>query len=431
MSVKVETVVVGGGQAGLAVSYHLGRRGRGHVVLEQAAQAGNAWRNGRWDSFTLVTPNWTVRLPGAEYHGPLPGGFMPRDEIVARFECYVADFHLPVRYGARVTAVEPDARGDGYLVRTAAEIFEAANVVVATGLYQQPKALPLRADLPARIDQLPSNRYRNPGALRDGAVLVVGSAQSGSQIADELYHAGRRVFLCVGGAGRFPRRYRGKDIVDWLQRVGFFDHPVDALRSPKEKFGANPHLSGRDGGRTLNLHQFARDGVALLGHLRGLRGDTLHLSPDVKESLAKADKAEKDITASIDRLIREQGLDAPPEILPELRDGYLAPEITELDLSSAGITTVIWAMGFTFDFRLVRLPVFDDDGYPAQRRGVTARPGLFFVGLPWLHKRMSGLLLGVGDDADFIADAIAARTRPTGRSSPGRAPARQPSADRS
>ena len=408
-SQTVQTVVVGGGQAGLATSYHLSRMGKEHVVLEQADQAGNAWRNGRWDSFTLVTPNWSFRLPGAEYQGGEPGAFMPRDEVVARFERYVEDFSLPVRYGVRATSVEPNAEDDGYLVRTDVETLEAANVVVATGLFQHPKVLPLSAEIPAEIDQLQSGHYRNPERLRDGAVLVVGSAQSGCQIAQELYQSGHKVYLCVGGAGRVPRRYRGRDIFEWFDASGFLDRTVNDLPSAKAKFAGNPHVSGRDGGQNLNLHQFARDGVVLLGHLRGIDGGTIHIAPDLRESLAKADAFEAQITSMIDRFIVHAGLDAPRESLPALQDGFLADEITDLELASAGITTVVWALGYAFDFGLVKLPVFDEDGYPIQERGVTGYPGLFFVGMPWLDKWKSGLLIGVGEHAEHIASAIAAR----------------------
>ena len=409
MREKVETIVVGGGQAGLATSYYLNQRGEEHVVLEQAAEAGNAWRNGRWDSFTLVTPNWAFRLPGAEYQGNEPGAFMPRDEVVARFERYVADYHLPVRFGVRVASVEPNAAGDGYVVTTDEATMEATNVVIATGLFQSPKMLPLSAEIPSRIEQLHSSRYHNPGALGDGAVLVVGSAQSGCQIAQELYQSGRAVYLCVGGTGRVPRRYRGKDIFDWMLALGFFDRTVDDLPSPRAKFAGNPHVSGRDGGQNLNLHQFARDGVVLLGHLHDVDGETIRLSPDLKESLTKADDFERELIGRIDALIAQSGVDAPAEDLPLLRDGYLADEITELDLSAARVTSIVWATGYSFDFSMVRLPMFDADGYPIQKRGVTEYPGLYFIGMPWLYKQKSGLLVGVGEDADFVASAIAAR----------------------
>jgi len=409
MGQKIETLIIGGGQAGLATSYHLGRRGREHIVLEQAAQAGNAWRSERWDSFVLNTPNWSFRLPGAEYQGDAPGGFMPRDEIVASFERYVERFHLPVQYQVRVTSVEPEADGQGYRVTTEQAVLHARNVVMATGLFQRPKVPSFSTALPSQILQLHSGQYRNPESLPPGGVLVVGSAQSGCQIAEELYQSGRGVHLCVGSAGRVPRRYRGKDTYEWLTLSGFLDRTVDQLPSPQVKFVGSIQVSGRDGGHTLNLHQFARDGVTLLGHLRGAGDDTIWLARDLKESLAKADKAEADMVEMIDRYIAQNGLNAPPEKLPALRDGYDAEEITMLDLRSAGITTIIWAMGYSFDFRLVKLPVFDGDGYPIQRRGATEHPGLFFVGLPWLHTVKSGLLAGVGEDADYIASAIAAR----------------------
>jgi len=238
---------------------------------------------------------------------------------------------------------------------------------------------------------------------------VVGSAQSGCQIAQELYQSGRRVCLCIGGTGRVPRRYRGKDIFDWLLELGFFDRTVDDLPSPQAKFAGNPHVSGRDGGQSLNLHQFARDGVVLLGHLRGVSGETIHVAPDRKESLAKADAFEREISGLIDTLIEQTGVQAPAEDLPVLRDGYDADEITELDLSAAGITSIIWATGYAFDFSMVKLPIFDADGYPIQKRGFTEYPGLFFVGMPWLYRQKSGLLVGVGEDADFVAAAIAER----------------------
>ena len=405
---RIETVVVGGGQAGLATSYHLSQRGQEHVVLEQAAQAGNAWRNDRWDSFTLVTPNWTFRVPGIEYDGDEPGGFMPRGEVVSRFERLVEDNALPVRFGVRVASVEPAEQG-GYLVRTDSETIEAANVVIATGVFQRPKIPPMAAALPADIDQLHSGQYRNPGALRDGAVLVVGSAQSGCQITQELYQHGRKVFLCVGGAGRIPRRYRGRDIVEWLSLIGFMDRTVDDLPSLQARFAGNPHLSGRDGGQTLNLHQFVRDGVVLLGHARGIEGTTLHLAPDAHEGVAKADAFEAMIIAKIDGYIAREGIDAPVETLPALRDALDAEEITELDLAAAGITTVIWAMGYSFDFSMVKAPVFDEVGFPIAERGVTQSPGLYFVGMPWMPVWSTGLLYRVGEVAEHVAEDIAAR----------------------
>jgi len=403
----VETVIVGGGQAGLAVSYYLSQQGRAHTILEQASQPANAWRNHRWDSFTLVTPNWMTRMPGAEYQGDDPEGFMPREEVVAYLEGYVERFSLPIQYGVRVNSVEKT--GTGYLVHTDEATVEADNVVIAMGLFQQPKIPPSSADLLLEVLQLHSSEYRNPAGLPAGAVLVVGSAQSGGQIAEELYLSGRKVYLCVSSAGWGPRRYRGQDIVRWMDRAGFNSVTVDKLPSPKMRFAPNPRVSGKDGGRTLNLHQFARDGVILLGRIQGAHRGKLTLAPDLKENLAKSDKFRADLLKRIDDYIEKAGLDVPPAALPELRDGYDAEVITELDVQSAGITSVIWATGYRFDFSLVQLPVVDADGYPVQKRGVTGFPGLYFVGLPWLHTSGSGVFGGVGDDAAFIVADIAGK----------------------
>jgi len=404
MTGQLDTIIVGGGQAGLSTSYYLTQQGREHVILEQTNQAAQVWRN-RWNSFTLNTPNWMTRLPGAEYQGNDPDGFMPRDEVVAYFEAYIERFELPIRYGIRVTSVEPIEAG--YLVSTNNGEFEAANVVIAAGLHQQPKIPPFSANLPAKIRQLHSSEYRNPEALPAGAVLVVGSAQSGCQIAEELYQSGRKVYLSVSSSPRFPRRYHGKDITWWLNVVGFFDKTVDQLPSPNAKFAASAHSTGKDGGHTINLYQFVKDGVVLLGHIQSIQEYQITMTPDLKENLVKADRAEVDFVKQIDEYIEKTGLDAPLDTLPELHDGFAEEEILELDLKTAGITNVIWATGYKFDFGFVKLAVFDEDGYPVQKRGVTEYPGLYFIGLPFLHTIKSGLLFGVGDDAAYVVDHMA------------------------
>lgn len=254
-----------------------------------------------------------------------------------------------------------------------------------------------------------SLHYRNPEALPPGAVLVIGSGQSGCQIAEELYQSGRRVYLCVSSAGRVPRRYRGQDIGYWLDAIGFMDRTVDQLPSPQAKFAPNAHLSGADGGHTINLHRFAWDGVVLLGRAQDAQGSTLTLAPDLKENLAKADQFEAELLQQIDELIEKRGLDVPRETVPEMRDGYKSPVLRELDLQSAGIGSVIWATGYTFDYTLVKLPVFDEDGHPLQARGVTGVPGLYFNGLHFMHNIKSGLLYGVGDDAAYVASHIMGR----------------------
>ena len=403
---RIETVIIGGGQAGLATSYYLTQHRCEHIVLEQAPQAGNVWRNERWDSFTLVTPNWVFRLPGAVYNGADPDGFMPRDEVIAYFEQYVERFQLPVQYSTRVVSVE-SMNSKGYRVQTPERTFQANNVVMATGLFQQPKIPPVAASLSPTISQLHSSAYRNPESLPPGAILVVGSAQSGCQIAEELYQHGREVFLCTCSAGRVPRRYRGKDVIAWLYQTGFFDLTPDRLPPGMSKFEGIPHISGTNGGHTINLHQFARDGVTLLGHLRAAASDKVSLAPDLHENLAKVDKFELEVLKMIDGYIQANGLDAPLEEVPQLRDGYEQPIIEELDLKAAGINTVIWAMGYTFDYSLVKLPVRDEDGFPIQVSGVSNYAGLYFVGMPWMPSEKSGFLLGVGEAAEHIASNIA------------------------
>ena len=408
MKREVDTIVIGGGQAGLSVSYYLKLEGREHVVLEQAEQAANAWRNHRWDSFTLNTPNWQSQLAGAGMPGRDPNGFLTRDEIVSYFERYVHYQRLPVVYGTRVNAVEADPSRGGYRVATSAGIFRARNVVVATGLYQKPRILRF-GELSSSILQMHSDSYRNPNALPSGAVLVVGSAQSGAQIAEELYQSGRQVYLSVSSAARVPRRYRSKDINWWSDRLSLYDRTVDQLASPGAKFGGKPHISGVKGGHTLNLHQFASDGVVLTGRMRGLEGTKAGFAHDLHENLAKADRFEANLVRQIDGFIDWNGLACPEEELPQLRAGFALPQIDELDLTRADVRTVLWATGYSFHFRMVKLPVFDADGYPIQRRGVTEYPGLYFVGLPWLHNAKSGLLYGVAEDAAHVASHIAMR----------------------
>ncbi len=403
MNEQIETVIIGGGQAGLSLSYLLSQDNRKHVVLEQAAQPGEAWRNHCWDSFTWVTPNWQIRLPGAEYQGDDPNGFMTRPEIVKYFEHYVEQFNPPIRYNVQVKTVEPKP-GGGYIVTANGDTVEANNVVIAIGIFQHPKIPAFSRDLPPEVKQLHSGEYRNPQALPEGAVLVVGSGQSGAQISEELYQSGRKVYLCVGSAGWLPRRYRGHDITWWNNKLG------SARRvklSRPARVPANPQLSGKNGGHTLNLHQFARDGVVLLGHLTGAQDGKIILAPDLKESLAKSDQFESRITFLINLYALITFMKTDREEPPKLRDGYDAEIITELDVKAANITSVIWANGHGYDFSLVKAPVLDENGYPIHRRGVTQSPGLYFLGLPWFVK--STLLLGIGDDAAHIASAITAK----------------------
>jgi putative flavoprotein involved in K+ transport len=401
----IETIIIGGGQAGLGTSYCLKKHGHEHVILEKADRAGSAWRN-RWDSFTLVTPNWMINLPGAPYQGDDPHGFMDREEISTYIEAYSQRLNLPIRYNTKVTAVEPSELG--FLVSTDQGFFTSDNIVLAVGFYQQCKAPAFSINCPPWINQIHSSEYKNPRMLPDGPVLVVGSAQSGSQIAEELNENGRKVYLSVSTTGRFPRRYRGKDAAVWMERMGYFNRTVDQLPSSQARFAASAHGTGKNGGHTINMHQFARDGIALLGRVQHIEENHAYLAPDLKENLAKADQFEREFVQEINDYIRENELDCPEEALPHLDDGFKAKTLRELDLQSAGIRTIIWATGYQFDFSWVKFPVFDKIGLPVHTRGVTEWPGLYFIGMPFLHSGKSGLLYGTAEDASFIASRITA-----------------------
>lgn len=407
MSKSIETIIIGGGQAGLSVSYCLSQQSIEHVILDQASQAANTWRNGRWDSFTLVTPNWSIRLPGAWYSGPDPDGYLSREEIISFLEDYLNAHYLPIRYDTRVYTVEPVEHG--YRVTSSQGDWMAKNVVVAAGLFQFPRIPEFARKMPGSIQQLHSGQYRRPEALPDGPVLVVGTAQSGCQIAEELYQAGKTVYLSVSSVGRVPRRYRGKDVYEWLVLSGFIDRKPEQLPSPQARFAGNPHVTGKNGGHTLNLHQFHRDGVRLLGRALDASEGHLHLAQDLHANLEKADQLEVDICKGVDEFIARSGLDAPQETLPKLRDAYSVNPPDTLDLEGLGIGTVIWATGYGFNFRWVQLPVLDDYGFPVQARGVTRFPGLYFAGLPWMDGQKSGLFLGVGEQAEWVAEQIYAR----------------------
>ena len=404
---RIDTIIIGGGQAGLSTSYYLKKQCREHIILEKADQAAQVWRE-RWDSFTFITPNWMIRLPGATYNGDDPNGFMRKDDVVQYFEKYIKNYRLPIQYGIGVRSVE--FLGDGYLLRTTKGDFSASNVVIATGLHQKPKIPSFSKNLSADINQLHSNQYENPDSLPPGAVLVVGSAQSGSQIAEELYQGGRKVYLSVSTAGRVPRRYRGKDSYFWMEKMGYFDRPVEDLSSPTDKYAPSAHCTGKDGGHTINLHQFAKDGVVLLGHVKNIKEDQIFLASDLKENLADADQFEQKFIKEVDDYIESEGLDIPTEKLPKLTAGFESSEILELNVRKEGITSVIWATGFSFDFSWINLPVFDEDGYPKQDCGVSDYPGLYFVGMTFLCTGSSGLLAGVGRDAKHIARKIQVRS---------------------
>ena len=402
MAKKIDTLIIGGGQAGLSLSYLLTRQGREHAVLEKN-RIGETWRSRRWDSFTLVTPNWQLKLPGFEYDGDDPDGFLSRDQLVQYLDEYAASFHPPVHSGVEASRLKKT--DDGYLVETTAGSMKAKNVGVATGSFQKPRIPEISASLPPGVLQVHSGFYRNPGSLPPGAVLVIGSGQSGCQIAEELNESGKTVYLSTGKAGRAPRKYRGKDFTWWLDEIGLINKTVDQLDSPAERFRANPRVSGRNGGHSLNLRKMSNEGIKLTGHLESADGTMLRFKNDLEENLAVADKFERQLTDGVDDYIEKKGLDMPDEKMEEIREINQEP-IRELQLDTSGINTIIWANGYSFDYSWIDLPILDEFGYPVQKRGVTEYPGLFFLGLHWMHTVKSGLFLGIGEDARYIADQI-------------------------
>jgi putative flavoprotein involved in K+ transport len=410
MTEDVETVIIGGGQAGLAMSYWLAQQGQEHVVLERG-RIGERWRTERWDSFTLQTPNWANGLPGFPYVGEDPHGFLPRDDLARLLERYAASFTAPLRTGIEVESIHPGPRPRRYQIRTDAGTIEAKSVVVATGPFQRPKIPSFAAQLPPSILQLTVSEHRNPEQLPPGAVLVVGSGASGCQMCEEINESGRAVYLSMGRCERQPRQYQGWDVIWWSVELGRWDQPADTLASPDDKYRCGAQLSGTRGGHDLDYRRFADDGVILLGHLRGIEEGTLGFAADVRETIAAWDQSLKAFKARADDHIRQAGLDALPDDSP----GDPSPSacdtmdpVTELDLAAAGITTIIWATGFTHDYGWIELPVLGPGGAPVHERGITASPGLYFLGLRWLHRRNSAFIGGVGQDAGYLAEHIAA-----------------------
>jgi len=401
-------VVIGGGQAGLSASYWLQRHAIEHVVLEKNS-VGHAWRHNRWDSFCLVTPNWQCRLPGFPYDGDDPHGFMPRDAIVDYVERYAAFVDPPLREG--VTVKQVTQTNKGFQIGTSEGVATADHVIVAVNAYHVPTVPRMAERLPPTVHQIHSSEYKRPSDLPSGDVLVAGTGQSGCQIAEDLHRAGRRVHLCVGSAPRAPRWYRGRDSVDWLERMGTYDVPVD--EQPESPWAlrhkANHYLSGRDGGHEIDLRRFALEGMQLYGRLEEIGHDgRLRFGQDLKQNLDNADATYCKIRDSIDAFIARHGIDAPEE-RPYQPVWEPDDEPRELRLADSAIGSVVWATGFHADFGWLELPVFDGAGEPVHHRGITPCDGAYFLGLPWLHTWGSGRFASVGDDARYLVTTIAER----------------------
>lgn len=408
----VPVIVIGGGQAGLSASYYLNQAGIEHLVLEKN-RAMHAWEDQRWDTFCLVTPNWQCQLPGYRYleeHGGTdPDGFMTKPQIHEYLAGFLRTLDPPLREGVTVERVRRGLAG-GFDVETSAGDFHADAVVVAAGAYHTPN-IPFGAEtLPAHITQLHALQYRSPEALPEGPVLVVGSGQSGSQIAEDLHLAGREVHLCTGRAPRVARRYRGKDVVRWLDDMGYYRMPVHE-HPMKEgvRRKANHYVTGRDGGRDIDLRVFASQGMHLYGRLLSVEHERLCLGDDLALNLDTADETSERIKRSIDTYIDEGGISAPTE--PSYSPCWHPRDTPcELDLLHASIRTVIWAVGYRAGFtRFIEAPIFDERGMPRHERGVTSVDGLYFLGLPWLYTWGSGRFSGIAQDAEHVARQAAAR----------------------
>jgi putative flavoprotein involved in K+ transport len=401
ISGREDVVIVGAGQAGLAVSYQLSRLGVEHVVLERG-RVGQTWR-GRWDSFCLVVPNWTLQLPGHPYDGDEPDGFMARDDIVAYLERYADKTEGPVHEGVEVTSLEA-GEGGRFVLRTTSGEINAANVVLSTGAYQRPHRPPGAASLPVGLHVIDAEDYTNPEALPAGEVLVVGSGQTGCQIAEELNEAGRGTMIACGKAPWIPRRIGGRDTASWLIDTGFFEMAVSALPSPAARLTGNPQASGKRGGHDLHFRTLQEMGVHLLGRFTHADERHIHFASDLGESVSFGDARFNDTRQTVAEYCTRSGLPMPELPDPPQFDAR-APDT--IDVSRLG--AVIFTSGFRPDYaRWVKLPAFDEMGFPVHHEGAsTAFPGLYFVGVHFLRKRKSSLLLGVGEDAAIVAQQIA------------------------
>lgn len=399
----IDTLVVGAGQAGIALSEHLTAQGVPHLVLEKNRIA-ESWRTGRWDSLVANGPAWHDRFPNMEFKQG-PEAFVTKDQVAEYLEDYAKMFDAPVRDGVEVYKARRLQNREGFAVDTSDGEIEATRVVAATGAFQVPVIPPIVPET-AAVEQMHSYSYRNPQQLPEGAVLVVGSGSSGAQIADELNRAGRKVFLSVGPHDRPPRRYRGRDFVWWLGVLGLWD-----IAAPDPKTAhVTISVSGAYGGHTMDFRRLASEGVTLVGMSEKFEDGTLHIAGDLVENVANGDANYLGMLDAADAYVARTGLDLPLE--PTARDMFPEPDcmtdpIRVLDLDQEGISTIIWATGFRRDFGWLDVDTFDDVGAPIHTRGVAKEPNVYFLGLPWQSRRGSTFLWGVWHDAKHVADQIA------------------------
>ncbi|GEK49235.1 hypothetical protein HPA02_35180 [Bisbaumannia pacifica] len=423
----IDTLVVGGGQAGVAMSEHLSNQGVPHLVLERHRIA-EAWRTRRWDSLVANGPAWHDRFPGLEFDGLDPDAFADKERVAAYFEAYAEKIQAPIRTGVEVRSVERNVGRPGFTIETSEGVIEANRVVAATGPFQTPVIPPIAPE-DASLTQLHSAEYRNPGQLPEGAVLVVGAGSSGVQIAEELRRSGRQVYLSVGPHDRPPRAYRGRDFCWWLGVLGEWD--AEMMKPGTEH--VTIAVSGAGGGKTIDFRELAHQGMTLVGRTRAFADGKVTFESDLADNLAAGDANYLAMLDAADDYARRNGLELPEE--PEARripadPACVREPLLELDLAEAGISTIVWATGFTVDYRWLRVDAFDDNGKPQHQRGVSREPGVYFVGLPWLSRRGSSFIWGVWHDAKHIADHIAtqrkylayhAEAQDAGRTAPRRA----------
>ncbi|WFU17983.1 NAD(P)-binding domain-containing protein [Bradyrhizobium sp. CB3481] len=401
---KIETLVIGGGQAGLTMSHQLKQRSLPHLVLERHRIA-ERWRSERWDGLKFQFPNWSVRLPDFPFPHDDPDAFSDTGTIIRYIEAYAELVAPPIRCGVAVTRLAQRG-GGGFIAETTDGTISAENVVVATGPYQRKVIPDVLGDHP--IFQVHASDYKNPAQLPPGAVLVAGAGASGAQIAEELQHAGRRVYLSIARHRRLPRRYRGRDLIWWLA-----DMRLDQM-TPEERGSARlgPVISGAYGGRTIDFRNFAAEGMVLVGRIEAAQDGVIEIAPGLAESLVDGDLVYSTFLDTVDAYVKRRGLDLPED--PDARTTVADPPcvttpLTRLDLAAEGITSVIWATGYGVDFGWIDVPVLDERGEAVHHNGISEVPGLYFLGLQWLSKMNSSFLSGVGDDAAVLADHI--RTR--------------------
>ena len=398
---KIEVLVVGAGQAGVAMSEHLGRAGVPHLVLERTRIA-ERWRSCRWDSLVANGPAWHDRFPGMEFAGD-PDAFVGKEAVADYFVAYAARIAAPIRCGVEVKSVERLAGRPGFRVNTSQGVIEARYVIAATGPFQRP-VMPQIVPQTAGITQLHSADYRNPGQLPPGAVLVVGAGSSGAQIADELNRAGRKTYLSVGPHGRPPRSYRGRDFCWWLGVLNKWD-----LEAPPTTDHVTIAVSGAYGGQTVEFRRLAAEGLTLVGRTTAFADGTLHFAPDLAENIRRGDADYLSVLDEADAYATRNGLDLPPE--PQARQFAVDPAcmtdpILTLDLATAGVTSIIWATGYVQDFSWLPAGATDEKGVPKHQRGVSDEPGVYYLGLPWQSRRGSAFIWGCWHDAKFVADHI-------------------------